>query len=125
MEKAIDNRYNIKKLYPNCHKLCIKRHLVSFDNELLKLLVSAYKAAGNNQKREVYQTLSGITFDYNYVSSDQDVLETVNNLRSFVTALSEMLTIEKDSFAKYIINETISHVYEMVNKIAEENGIAT
>ena len=55
----------------------------------------------------------------------QDILETVNNLRSFVTALSEMLTTEKDSFAKYIINETIIAVNEMAEKIAEENSIAT
>ena len=99
--------------------------LISLDNELLELLVTAYKAAGNSQKRELCQTLSGLTFDYNYVSRSQDILETVNNLHSFVTALSEMLTIEKDSFAKYIIRETIVHVNEMADKIAKENSIAT
>lgn len=99
--------------------------IVSFDNELLELFVSAYKTASNSQKRELYQTLNGITFDYHYVSRSQDILETVNNLRGFVAALSEMLTTEKDSFAKYIINETIVHVNEMANRIAEGSEIAT
>ncbi|MBQ2968627.1 MAG: hypothetical protein IJE10_10980 [Clostridia bacterium] len=98
--------------------------VVSFDDELLECFVSAYRRVENSEKRELYHTLNGLVFDYKYVSSHDDIAETVKNLDKLVKILLEMLSKEKDSFTIYIIEETTTYIKEMNAKIAEENSVA-
>lgn len=97
--------------------------IVSFDNELLIGFTDAYKEASNSTKRCLYHTLKDIVFDDKFVSTQTDIIETVKNLQRFVSSLAYMAETEADSFTRYIIKDTISHVNEFINKIADCNDI--
>lgn len=91
--------------------------IVSFDDELLDVFVTSYRAACNSDKREMYQVLSALSFDYKAVSTSDDIAITIKNLGILVSKLEELEKTETDSFSKVIIKETIKFIPDIIKKL--------
>jgi hypothetical protein len=77
---------------PMSYNTSTLRHatIVSFDDELLDTFVTSYQAACNSDKREMYQVLSVLSFDYKAVSTSDDIAITIKNLGILVSKLEEL-----------------------------------
>ena len=92
--------------------------IVSFDDELLDVFVTSYRAACNSDKREMYQVLSALSFDYKAVSTSDDIAITIKNLGILISKLEELEKTEADSFSKVIIKETIRFIPDIIGKLS-------
>lgn len=94
--------------------------LVCFDDTLLECFFAAYIKASNSEKRELFQTLNSFTFDYHEISKTEDVQVTIKNLRTLMMRFSTFKEDEKDSFTKYVINETIKGISQIVAQLESD-----
>lgn len=105
---------------PMSYNTSTLRHatIVSFDDELLEAFVTSYQAACNSDKREMYQVLSALSFDYRKVSTSDDIAITIKNLGILISKLEELEKTETDSFSKVIIKETIRFIPDIIGKLS-------
>jgi len=122
-KKAWENRREFITFMssPMSYNTSTLRHatLVSFDDELLDIFVTSYQVACNSDKREMYQVLSALYFDYKAVSTPEDIELTVKNLNKLIDKLQEMEKTEPDSFSKIIIKETTRLIPGIIDKIEQ------
>lgn len=83
----------------------------------MELFFNAYIKASNSEKRELFQILNSFTFDYHEIAKAEDIQVTIKNMRMLTARLAILKDEEKDSFTKYVINETLKGISQIIESL--------
>lgn len=94
--------------------------IVSFDEELMNEFFDRFVFISNGQKVEIIRSLIKINFDYENISGEKEIKETITNLKIMVKKLNEYYVKEADSFSKAITNNAIDELTKLSESLSKK-----